>query len=533
MNFEESNQFVEQLEKNNKNKKTVLTVLIICAVLVVILFGIIAYIRKKDAAQLKIYVDDKQVKISSSLLLQSKDGVQYMNVRELAELLGYSYQKGEYKNYTEDAKSCYLRTPYEIVSMSANSNTVTKYILNENARASTDEQISKDLILVDEKTGKGSINIVVDSENETEEIFTIDEAIQYVNDELYVPFPELAKIFSVQLNTSQANRIRISSIPSLVQTITKLAQDAGYTEVSNIYENLMAMADNMLVVGDGSKYGVISLKDGKEVISLKYDKIVYRQNTEEFFVTAEESVGIVDASGNTIIKPTAYDNIASLDELQKLYLVEKNDKFGVVNHEGNIIVYAEYDSIGIEDKEEFAGEDIRNFNLLFEECIPVYNNDKVGIIDVDGEERLKCVYDSLGYVANSASKENLDTNNRPSSREEDDEEEENITNTTNTSTNQSASVEAHESVLTIPESVGIKGIVVKQDNYGIFDAEAKRLIVPCVYSKIYAKTRAGVTKYYLEYDEQEIDLKQFLQENDLVSVSAEKDENSTENEIEE
>lgn len=533
MNFEESNQFVEQMEKNNKNKKTVLTVLIICAVLVVVLFGIIAYIRKKDAAQLKIYVDDKQVKISASLLLQSKDGVQYMNVRELAELLGYSYQKGEYKNYTEDAKSCYLRTPYEIVSMSANSNTVTKYILNENARTSTDEQISKDLILVDEKTGKGSINIVVDSENETEEIFTIDEAIQYVNDELYVPFPELAKIFSVQLNTSQANRIRISSIPSLVQTITKLAQDAGYTEVSNIYENLMAIADNMLVVGDGAKYGVISLKDGKEVISLKYDKIVYRQNTEEFFVTAEESVGIVDATGNTIIKPTAYDNIASLDELQKLYLVEKNDKFGVVNHEGNTIVYAEYDSIGIENKEEFAGEDIRNFNLLFEECIPVYNDDKVGIIDIEGTERLKCVYDSLGYVANATSKNNQNNNSNASSRVEEDDENEENENTTNTSRNQTATVEAHESVLTIPESVGIKGIVVKQDSYGIFDVEAKRLIIPCVYSKIYAKTRGGVTKYYLEYDEQEIDLKEFLQENDLVSVNAENNEDFTENDTEE
>ncbi len=87
----------------------------------------------------------------------------------------------------------------------------------------------------------------------------------------------------------------IASIPNLVPTIIKLAENAGYSEVSNIYENLMAIADDMLIVGDGAQYGVISLKDGKEIISLKYDKIVYRQNTEEFFVTAEESVGIVDA----------------------------------------------------------------------------------------------------------------------------------------------------------------------------------------------------------------------------------------------
>ena len=48
MNFEESNQFVEQMEKNNKNKKNVLIVLVICAIIVVILFGVIGYIRQKD-----------------------------------------------------------------------------------------------------------------------------------------------------------------------------------------------------------------------------------------------------------------------------------------------------------------------------------------------------------------------------------------------------------------------------------------------------------------------------------------------------
>ncbi len=241
--------------------------------------------------------------------------------------------------------------------------------------------------------------------------------------------------------------------------------------------------------------------------------------------------------GNTIIKPTEYDSIASLDELNKLYLVEKNEKFGVVNHEGDTIVYAEYDSIGIENKEEFSGEEIRNFNLLFEECIPVNDNGKVGIIDIEGTERLKCVYDSLGYVANTTSKENQDTNNRPntSSRDEEDEEDdENTTNTTNTSINQTATVEAHENVLTIPESTGIKGIVVKfNDLYGIFDAEAKRLIVPCVWSKIYAKTRAGVTKYYLESDEQETDLEVFLKENNLINVNQNNGENLNEDQMEE
>ncbi len=520
MNFEESNQFVEQMEKNNKNKKTVLTGLIICGIIIVILLGVIAYIRKKDNERLKMFVDGKEVAIKASLLIQSQDGSYYMNVKDLAEALGYSYQKGEYKNYTEDIESCYLRTPYEIVSMNVNSNIIRKYILNQNSSASTEQsettENSKDLIIVNEETKEQALNIVVDSENETEEIFSIDVPIEYVNDELYVAFEEVAKIFSVQFNishyNSQLNRIRVNSIPQFAPTVLKIAKDCGYSEVSNIYENLTAIADGMLVVGDGTSYGVISLSDGQEIISLKYDKIVYRQNTDEFFVTAENSVGIVDKMGNTIIKPTAFDNIANLDEVNKLYLVEKNGKYGVVNHQGDTVVYAEYDAIGIENEEEFMGENIRNYNLLFDECIPVSYEGKMGIIDIEGNERLKCVYDSLGYVKSA-----IDT---PEEEEEDSED----TNTTNEVTNTSqrndvTSTNDYENVLTIPESVGIKGIVVKWNGlYGIYDVGIKRLIIPCSCSKIYAKTKSGVTKYYLEYEENEIDLETYLKENNLISV---------------
>ena len=44
------------------------------------------------------------------------------------------------------------------------------------------------------------------------------------------------------------------------------------------------------------------------------------------------------------------------------------------------------------------------------------------------------------------------------------------------------------------------------------------MIIPCSCSKIYAKTKSGVTKYYLEYEENEIDLETYLKENNLISV---------------
>ena len=88
MNFEESNQFVEQMEKNNRNKKSILMVLMICAILVLILIVAIIYMKQKDAQQLKMFVDDKQVSMSSTILLQTKEGEYYVNAKELANLLG-------------------------------------------------------------------------------------------------------------------------------------------------------------------------------------------------------------------------------------------------------------------------------------------------------------------------------------------------------------------------------------------------------------------------------------------------------------
>lgn len=539
MNFEESNKFVEQMEKNNKNKKTVLTTLIVCTILLVILFAIIGYIKYQDSLQLKMFVDNKQVPISATLLLE-ENGVNYMNIRELANALGYSYQKGEYKNYTEDENSCYLRSSYEVVSMRADAESVTKYIINENTNHLAEDKqenvVETQLVTVDNTTGEQSVNIAVESENETAETLVLTEPVRYINNELYVPFSELARIFNVQLDLSETNRIRVYSLKSLIPLALQTATKWGYSEVSNTYENLTAMVDNMLVVGDGTNFGVVSLANGQEIISLKYEKMVYMQNTQEFLVTAENSVGIVAKDGTTIIKPTEYDDISILDELHKLYLVQKDNKYGVLNGEGDTIVYAEYDSIGIEEKEEFQHEDIRNYSLLFNECIPVNSNGKVGIIDAQGNERLKCVYDSLGYIANNNTSNDRDSDNYSgtiSEKEKEDDENENTTNMTNTtnttSNNRTASVNEHDNVLTIPETLGIKGIVVNLNGlYGIYDVQAKRLITPCVFTKIYSKTKSGVTTYYLEENEQEIDLENYLEANQLKSVNQAEENGSEE-----
>lgn len=512
MNLEESDAFVEEMEANDRKKKNVLMIIISCAVLVVILLMLIMYLSYEDARKFKLFIDGNVINNYSTIILNKKGNIEssdpdyYINIEQLAKSLGYTYQNGEYKSYTEDKDSCYIRTPYEIVSMKANSKNFSKYIQNKVKDDSEEDEKSSD----DEKKEKSnSVEIDIYSKDETQKIFYIDKPIEKIDGSLYAPISEIPTIFNVQLDTSEKNRVKIYSLDNLINNYsTKIATNYKYSTVSNIYENFTAMADDMLVVGDGTNYGVVSISTGKEIISLKYENIVYMQNTKEFRVSVENSVGVISNKGETIIKPTEYDDITVLDELKKLYLVQKNGKYGVINHDGDDIIFCEYDSIGIENPEIYIDENVRNYNLLFEEFIPVKIDEKYGLMDLDGNEILKVTYDYFGNIP----------------PEEKDEQTSDLTDE-----EKKKSKNQESGILTIPESVGIHGIIVQSNNlYGIFDANVKHLITPCVFSKIYSKTKSGVTNYYLEYNGIEIELGEYLEENELKSVADEEKEDDLE-----
>ncbi len=204
--------------------------------------------------------------------------------------------------------------------------------------------------------------------------------------------------------------------------------------------------------------------------------------------------------GSTVIRPMEYDQISIFDEENQLYLVEKGSKQGVINGKGEVVIYADYDQIGYtnetEKQSDTSNED--NLNILLGKCIPVKSGSKYGLYDLDGNEKLEPVYDGLGYEVDS---------------EEDS---------------------AEESVLMIPGSVGIKGIVIQLNHqYGIYDVTEGKIVVPCVYTKIYAITKSAKTTYYMEYNEQKIELEAYLEENNMKNVFEEdaSEENVSEEDI--
>ena len=316
MNLEESDKFAQKQAQNEQKKKFVLMSIIGCGILIALLIVMIIYIQYQDALQLKIYIDGTQISFSDKFLKQ-ENGTNYVSIRELSDLLGYTYTKGEYKKYNENADSCYIKNNLEIVAMTAEKSTLTKYIeVIEGAPELTLE-------------GPYGIEMTVEAQNGASNTFVLEKPVKQINGELYLPFEYVIDVYNMTIDTSVKNRIRMYTLPTLFQSAKQLAAKLEYGTISGVYENIRAIPYGLVVVGDNGIFGVIDLK-GQEILSVKYEHLSFLQNTEEFFMRAENTVGLLDKTGSTIIKPMDYDNMSILDEIEELYLVEKNRKYGVV-----------------------------------------------------------------------------------------------------------------------------------------------------------------------------------------------------------
>lgn len=478
MNLEESDSFRDEIEKNTRKRRGVMLSIVLCAFLVVLLFIMIAMIRHQDAITEKLFIDKQQKKLTSTFY-KDIDGNTYVNIEEMAALLGYEYRKGNYGLYDEDEESCYMTNSFEILAVSANSDKFTKYL-----------EVSVGATLAD-------ITVTQKSPAGYAESFKLEKPIKYEDGTLYAPLEYIPEMFNVQIEWEQYRK-RIYTLNYVVTNIKGSLGSLGITEISGYYENIRAMLYGYIIMGNGTDgttgnlYGVYSLADNNQILTLQYKDIKFIQNSREFYITTDNGkMGLVDEKGTTIIKPTEYDEISLLDEDNQLYLVRKDNEYGVLNRQGKVIVYVENDEIGY-DTSEYTLETISNDKLLFGKCIPVEKDKKYGLYNVDGDVVLSVLYDSFGYKSKSSSR---------------------------TSGNE-------ESVLIIPSSVGINGIVINQgDLYGIYDVNEEKIALPCVFTKIYAVRKSGKVTYYAEFDGVTYDLKEYLEELGLANIKDD-DENT-------
>ena len=475
MNFEQSDSFKNELERNARSKRNVVISLVFCAFLIVLMVILIAFLKHQDAITEKLFIDDVQVGIPGNFY-KLVDGERYVNIRALSDLFGYTYTKGIYGEYTENPDSCYLQNNFEIVAITAGSDRFTKYLELGNA-----ENNIGNLTGIELKNGNGY-----------NESFKLEKPIIYEDDTLYIPQQYISPMFNIQIEWEEY-RIKFYTLHYLLGMGQQAVGAKGLVEIDKYYENLRALNYGFVIVGNSTapdkpstEFGVINMANGELIISTKYEDITFVENSQEFYITAANgTVGILNNKGGTVIPPSEFERISLLDDENRLYLVEKDGEYGVLDKKGEILVYAEYEEIGI-DIDDFIKEEVDNKALFFGKCIPVEKDGKFGLYDTNGNRLLDPVYDGFGYKTPI----------------------------------KSTSSGSEQSALLIPSYVGINGIVVNYDDkYGIFDATTGGLILPTVFDKIYSIKKEGERTYYISYNGAEIELSQYLKDNNLNNVN--------------
>ena len=140
-------------------------------------------------------------------------------------------------------------------------------------------------------------------------------------------------------------------------------------------------------------------KEGEEVIPCKYDDVRYQESTGDFIVSSGDKYGIIGTDKKTKVSIN-YDSIELMDYDAGLYLVARNNRYGVVDLNGNNVIYAENDQIGV-DISRFEENDLKTGYILIDNLIPVMKNNKWGLFDTKGKQVVDFEYDSFGYIASS------------------------------------------------------------------------------------------------------------------------------------
>ena len=448
--------------KDNKTKKlkaSLIVIFVLIAVLAIVAIILYFYGKKVATEQFKVYIDQTQnTKLSSNPnnMFLIEDGKIYTSIMGIAEYVGYKAYNGEYKSYSEDTTSCYVTNSKELVTFSSGSKTIRKY-----------PQLG-------------------DSESQT---FDIGEEVQARGNNLYICQDGLQRAFNLTVNYDiQKNTVNIVTLPYLSslyeKTIKKASLSDNTLSEEIVFNNQKALLYGYIVIKDPDTklFGVASVQNSSfdnasAIITERYKTVEFVEGINDFIVmTSDNKYGIIGNNGITKVKPT-YDKIQEIDKDIGLYLVTSNSKQGVINQNGKIIVYQDYDQIGLSESYD---PNVTNKYLLYNNAIPVMRNKKWGLIDKNGATILNVEYDGIGC--------NLNTNQ---------------SNTNGT--------------VLIPE---LDGIVIEKDiqennskvkKFGVVSSEGN-LMVNIVADSAYATTLENKTTYYLNVQNQVIDIVNFWYE---------------------
>lgn len=367
--------FMVNEKTDNKKTTTIILVLIIFLIVMILLVtGAMIYIKETT---LKVTLNGQESSTIRNMIRIDEENPKnvYVPIRKIASLLGYSDYSGNYLTKSEEMNECYVECENEVSMFTLSSNIIYK-------------------TLKDGKSNYEYFNIVKEDK----------EAVKSIDGEMYTTIDGIEKAFNVSWNYDiENNRMDIYTMPKLVEIYTPRVQNLGYERISEDFTNQKALLKGMIIAekeNSGSKsVAVIDAESEKAILEAKYENIQYLEHTNDFLVTSDGKKGIISNTKKTTVR-LIYDDIQLMDYDKQLYLVKKDNRYGIIDFYGKTILNTDYTQIGI-DNSNFKENEIKSKYILADTLIPIKNNQLWGFFDIKGNQITDFKYDAVGYTTSN------------------------------------------------------------------------------------------------------------------------------------
>ncbi len=358
--------------KTSSGKKVVVLLIIISIIFIIVILGLMMYISANKEIKEKLFINDEQREIANDIIINDTLGNQYIALKDFAELLGYEYENGEYRNDDVDTAKCYVK----------NNNLITGFELDTNKIYKFEEGTNLDF-----------------------QYYTLNLNIILHNNKFYIALADLTRALNCSYFINENKEIRINSMENLANTYQEKLIESGYT-VAEDQNNRKSFAYGRIIA---NKNGIWSILNSElEDIGLRYSSIYFDEQNDSYIVSnTSGKYGIITTSGG-VKESLKYDGLEILNYENMLYKVKNNNKYGIMrSDEKGLTKLTEivYDDIGY--PEDSANKTL--YTLIIPELdknmkktIVVKQNEKYGLVYLSsGEIFLPCDHLDKIYLVNN------------------------------------------------------------------------------------------------------------------------------------
>lgn len=349
-------------EQTPKNKKIILILLVLSIIATILITFILLYINKYVKTQEKLpktlKINDKEVNLTETLIIETAEGDKYISLKEIAQLLGYEYYNNEYGVDGENKDKGYIKNGILVTGFEKDTNSIYKY---------------------QEKT------------NLDYQYYELSSNIIKYNNNLYISSKDISQALNITYKEDN-NTTLINTIENNIEKYQETFKETDYTITKDL-NNQKAIIYGMLVIEKNGKWGVIDI-NYNEIIGNKYSTIYFDEYNMNFIVSDSNGrYGILSNNGE-IICALKYDGLEILNYENMLYKVKYNGKYGIMSEDRGLLTNIVYDDIGYP---EDSNKKIK-YTLIIPELIEnvgemmvVKQNNKYGLIDIStGKEVIGC-----------------------------------------------------------------------------------------------------------------------------------------------